>query len=90
MTPTRSAAALRNLWRPSAWHQDRPDQCHSVHEPVHEPGADAGEAKRPSDLGAGERVRTAGLPFKKKYGLMALAALGLSGATFYEPFHAGR
>ena len=41
----RSAVALRNLSRLSAWRQDRPNQCHSVHEPVYEPEADPADTE---------------------------------------------
>jgi hypothetical protein len=43
---------------PGAW-QDSRDQCHSFH------GWDAGGPKTLAELGAGERVRTAGLPFTR-------------------------
>jgi hypothetical protein len=39
------------------------DQCHSIHEPVREPGSD--EVEITSELGAGERIRTADLPFTR-------------------------
>ena len=77
--------------------QGNPAQWHSFHGPRYKEGV------QPADLGAGERDRTANLPFTRvrsqaahtlaapmapAIALMASAALGLFGASSHEPFHA--
>ena len=80
---------------------DRPGQCHSFHNRSTHWGAK--RVPTLAELGAGERIRTAGLPFTRStaprtvrasctmaqaMASAALIALGLPGAPFHEPFHA--
>jgi hypothetical protein len=54
-------AAFRKPW---TCEEDNVNDCHSVHEPVHAEMLRDGHM--PLDLGAGERIRTADLPFTRR------------------------
>ena len=61
---TRWAVALRALLRPLAWQQDSPQIGIPFHEPFHT--FERSCSIKSIYLGAGERIRTADLPFTRR------------------------